>query len=177
MINAAPPYRREDRQAIRVPVVMPLVEVDVDQAGSLSVTLDHEPYSADGTLTRDDLKRVLDDIATDLGTAVRVEVHESDESTFTDIVTPEPPKLRTVQASRALTTLGQIAGEVAGDGFLPNEEVSVAVVVAHQLANSDGTATLRLPPALLEAHPGLVVLMGKRSGTVRIIGGVSGGLA
>lgn len=170
MINAAAPYRREDRQAMRVPVVMPLVEVDVDKQGFLTITLDREPYSADGSLTRDDLKRVLDDIAADLRTAVRVEVREADKSTFTDIVTPERPKLRTLQPVREATTS---VGEVAGEGFTPNEEVAVAVVVAHQVASTDGSARLRLPPALLEAHPGLVVLMGKKSGTVMVSGGAT----
>lgn len=170
MINAAATYRRDERQAVRVPVVMPLVEVTVDKKGYLTVTLDREPYSADGSLTRDDLKRVLDDIAADLGTAVRVEVHEADKSTFNDIVTPDRPKLRMVKTVREATTS---IGEVAGDGFLPNEEVAVAVVVAHQVASTDGSARLRLPPALLEAHPGLVVLMGKESGTVMISGGAA----
>lgn len=170
MINAAAPYRRDDRQAMRVPVVMPLVEVAVDKDGYLSVTLDREPYSADGSLTRDDLKRVLDDIAADLGTAVRVEVREADQSTFTDIVTPERPKVRMLRPVREATTA---VGEVAGEGFIPNEEVEVAVVVAHQVANTDGTARLRLPPALLEAHPGLVVFIGKSSGTVMVSGGAA----
>ncbi|WP_229662548.1 hypothetical protein [Nocardioides phosphati] len=170
MINAAAPYRRDDRQAVRVPVVMPLVEVEVDTDGFLAVTLDREPYSADGSLTRDDLKRVLDRIAADLGTAVRVEVREVDKSTFTDIVTPERPKVRTLQPVRKATTS---IGEVAGEGFIPNEEVAVAVVVAHQVASTDGTARLRLPPALLEAHPGLVVFMGKSSGTVMVGGGAA----
>ncbi|MBJ7353968.1 MAG: hypothetical protein JHC98_04010 [Thermoleophilaceae bacterium] len=168
MINAAAPYRRNDRQAVRVPVVMPLVEVEVDEKGFLNVTLDREPYSADGSLTREDLKRALDDIAADLGTAVRVEVLEADRSTFTDIVTPERRKLRMLKpACEAMTSIG----EVAGEGFLPNEEVAVAVVVAHQVASTDGTARLRLPPALLEAHPGLVVFMGRKSGTVMVSGG------
>lgn len=170
MINAAAPYRRDDRQAIRVPVVLPLVEVDVDKKGYLIVTLDREPYSADGSLTRDDLRRVVEAIAADLGTAVRVEVREADKSTFTDIVTPERPKLRMVKPEREATTW---IGEVAGDGFLPNEEVAVAVVVAHQVASADGTARLRMPPALLEAHPGLVVFMGERSGTVLVSGGAA----
>jgi len=170
MINAAAPYRRDDRQAVRVPVVMPLVEVEVDRKGFLTVALDHEPYSADASLTREDLQRVADEIAADLGAAVRVEVLESDGSTFTDIVTPERPRLRTVTPVREATTM---IGEVAGDGFLPNEEVAVAVVVAHQVASTDGTARLRLPPALLESHPGLVVFMGKRSGTVMVSGGAA----
>ena len=178
LINAAAPYRRDDRrddrQAVRVPVVMPLVEVDVDKDGYLTVALDHEPYSADGALTRDDLTRVLDEIAADLGTAVRVEVREADMSAFTDIVTPKCPKLAAVKPMREATTT---IGEVAGRGFLAGEEVAVAVVVAHQVASTDGTARLRLPPALLEAHPGLVVLMGKKSGTVMVSTSVEGGAA
>lgn len=172
LINATPPYRRDDRQDVRVPVVMPLLEVDVDKDGYLTVMLDHEPYSADGALTRGDLKRVLGEIAADLGTAVRVEVREADKSAFTDIVTPERPKLAAVNPIRQATTT---IGEVAGDGFLAGEEVAVAVVVAHQVASTDGTARLRLPPALLEAHPGLVVFMGKKSGTVMVSASVDAG--
>lgn len=170
MINATAPYRRDDRQAVRVPVVMPLVEVTVDQKGYLTITLDRESYSADGALQRDNLKHVIDKIAADLSTAVRVEVREADQSTFTDIVTPDRPKLHTVKPTRNAATA---VGEVAGDGFLPNEEIAVAVVVAHQVASTAGTARLRLPPALLEAHQGLVVLMGKKSGTVMISGGAA----
>lgn len=177
MINAAAPYRRDDRQTMRVPVVMPLVEVDVDKDGFLTVALDREPYSADGSLTRDDLRRVLDDIAADLGTAVRVEVHEADKSTFTDIITPEEPREQKVRLLRSVREAAASVGEVAGEGFMPNEEVAVAVVVAHQVANTDGTARLRLPPALLEAHPGLVVFMGKKSGTVMVSASVDGGAA
>lgn len=173
LINAAAPYRRDDRQDVRVPVVMPLVEVDVDEDGYLSVMLDHEPYSADGALTRNDLKQVLNEIAADLGTAVRVEVREADKSAFTDIVTPERPKLAAVKPMRQATTT---IGEVTGRGFLAGEEVAVAVIVAHQVATTDGTARLRLPPAVLEAHPGLVVFLGQRSGTVMISGSADAGV-
>jgi len=74
MLNAAAPYRRDDRSTLRVPVVMPLVEVVINEDGILTVTLDREPYSADGALRRDDLRRVLVGIANDLGTPIRVEV-------------------------------------------------------------------------------------------------------
>lgn len=170
MINAAAPYRRDDRTTMRVPIVMPLVEVTIDKEGFLAVLLDREPYSADGALQRDDLKQVLDDIAADLGTPIRVEVHEMDDSTFTDIVTPDRPKQPAVRPVRRVAAS---IGEVTGNGFLPNEDVAVAVVVAHQVASTDGTARLRLPPALLEAHPGLVILMGQKSGAVMVSGGAA----
>jgi hypothetical protein len=166
-MHAAAPYRRDERGSLRVPVVMPLVEVTVGEHGHLDVLLDREPYSAVGTLGRDDLKRLLNDIAADLGAPVRVEVHEADGATFTDIVAPPRPKLPAIRQIKPATTS---VGEVAGDGFLPNEEVAVAVVVAHQVASDDGVARLRLPPALLEAHPGIVVLMGQTSGTLMASG-------
>lgn len=167
LLNAAAD-RHDDHEAIRVPVVMPVVAVTIDQHGYLDVMLDREPYSADGVLKRDDLGRVLKDIAEDLGTPVRVEIRETDSSTFTDIVAPDRPRLHMITPPIEAPNL---AGVVAGDGFLPNEEVAVAVVVAHQLAGADGTARLHLPPALLEAHPGFVVLIGQKSGTVMVSGG------
>ena len=174
MLRTAAPYRRDDRASLRVPVVMPLVEVTVDQEGYLNVLLEREPYAADGALQREDLEKLLDSIAADLGTPVRVEVHEADGVTFTDIVTPSAPAARPVGQIRPATTS---VGEVTGDGFIPDEEVAVAVVVAHQVAGNDGTARLRLPPALLAAHPGLVVLMGQASGTVVTSGMAGGGAA
>ncbi|MFT4264093.1 MAG: hypothetical protein QM572_11975 [Nocardioides sp.] len=179
-------HRPEDRRTVRVPVVMPLVEVDVDHRGLLTVTLDHEPRPTEAALTREGLKPLLVEIANEIGTPVRVEVREADRSTFTDIVTPTPPTILTPttaaptnphtddrDAVDALATCDRRLGDVTGAGFLPDEEVAVAVVVAHQVAGSDGTARLHLPPALLEAHPGLLVLLGSRSQVVVIAGGAA----
>ncbi len=170
MTSAAAPYRRDDRSTVRVPVVMPLVEVTVHQDGDLTVMLDREPYSADGALRRDDLKRVLDEIAADLNTALRVEVHEADGSTFTDIITP-PRGIPVPTAAaeprppgrRALAS----AFSISGEGFTAGEQVEVCVVVARQIADDDGTAFLRLPPAVLADHPNLV-LVGRSSGAVAL---------
>lgn len=164
MLNTAAPYRRGDRQLVRVPVVLPLVEVVVDERGYLTISLDREPYSADDVLTRDDLHRVIDDIAADLGTAVRVEVHEADGSTFTDIVTPTTRPVPDAPVTR--TALASAFG-ICAEGFTAGEPVEVCLVVARQIADEDGTTHLRLPPALLEAHP-QVVLLGRASGVVAL---------
>jgi hypothetical protein len=171
MLNAAAPYRRDDRSTLRVPVVMPLVEVTVDEAGYLSVLLDREPYSADGSLQRDDLKHVLDDIAAELGTPIRVEVHEADDSAFTDIITPPRHMPVAPTTSGPRTALASPFG-IAGEGFTAGEKVAVCVVVARQVADDDGTAQLRLPPALLADHPG-VVLVGRSSGTIALSEGAA----
>ena len=177
MLNAAASYRREDRAAPhvaqRVPVVMPLVDVRIDVEGTVAVNLDREPYATDTPLHREDLQRLLRRLATDLDTPIRVEVREADGSAFTDIVTPEPQDLRLPSGHGPATAPpDQTTGETASGRFLPLEDVAVAVVIARQTASEDGLANLRLPPALLEAHAGRLVLVGQQSGTV-VVGGVS----
>lgn len=181
LLNSATPYRRDGQRTVRVPVVMPLVEVTVDDHGVLSVMLDHEPYSADGELRRADLEQVLHDIATDLDTPIRVEIHETDADTFTDIVLPTDSRSNG-QATSTATTRDEPAAPpssrgpgraMAADGFLPDEEIVVAVIVANRVAASDGSSTLRLPPALLESHAGKVMFFGRTSGTVVTPGGVA----
>jgi hypothetical protein len=169
MLNSAAPYRRDDRSTLRVPVVMPLVEVVVDEDGLLTVTLDREPYSADGALRREDLRRTLTDITADLRTPIRVEVREADGTTFTDIITPK--QRDTERAPAARRVLASAFG-ISGDGFTAGEEVEVCVVVARQVAADDGSTQLRLPPALLACHPD-VVLVGRISGAVALSGGAA----
>lgn len=182
MLNAAASYRREDRAAPRVeqrvPVVMPLVDVRIDVEGTVTVKLDREPYATDTPLHRGDLQRLLGKLATDIETPIRVEVREADGSTFTDIVTAESPEVALPEPLRPGTaahdqTAGQMESMTANGRFLPLEDVAVAVVIARQTASEDGVANLRLPPALLEAHAGRLVLVGQQSGAV-VMGGVSG---
>jgi len=61
---------------------------------------------------------------------------------------------------------------ISGDGFAAGEQVEVCVVVARQVAADDGSAQLRLPPALLASHPD-VVLVGRTSGAIALSGGVA----
>lgn len=159
--------RRETRT--RVPVVLPLVQITVSE-GQLDVLVDREPYDVDDTWTslgRAGVPRVVDQIATRLGCPVRVEVTDSDGAVLVDIVIPraestdeaeaEPP-----QSERSLTGL-------VADGFVPGEQVAVAVVVAHHCADVDGTTRFRCPPALLTYRRTTVVLLGRTSGTVAVI--------
>ena len=152
MLNAAAPVPpRRPRDAARPRRHARWSRSPSTRTGTSTVLLDREPYSADGALQRDDLQRVLDDIAADLGTPVRVEVHEADDSTFTDIVTT-PGTLRHAHRARgrAESTPRLVASAIAGDGFLPGEEVAVRVVVARQVADDDGTA--QTPPAACTAR-------------------------
>src|SRR5680860_841747 len=78
---------------VPVPVVLPFVEARIDSAGGMAVIVNREPYVIPANVVpagRPALTRILDEITTRLASPVRVEVHESDGTTFTDIVTPRP---------------------------------------------------------------------------------------
>jgi hypothetical protein len=176
MLNTATPYRRDNRSTMRVPVVMPLVEVTVDSNGYLTVLLDREPYVADRTLRRDALQALLEGIATELGTPIRVEVHEADNALYADIIIPTTPAPDSTpapvptQASTGRAVMGTALASafgVSAEGFTAGEQVQVCLVVARQNADPSGTAQLRLPPALLAEHLE-VVLVGRSSGVVAL---------
>jgi hypothetical protein len=148
---------------MKIPVVLSTVQVHIDNEGLLSVELDGAPYAADRQLSRADLAALLDEITTDLDTAVRVEVQEADGTTYADIATP--PERPTPGDPSQVTEPSPIARPhaLAGAGFDPGEEVALAYVVTRQTADSDGHASINLPPALLAATRGGLVLLGLTS--------------
>lgn len=166
----------------QVPVVLPHVRIVVDEAGTLAVSLDDQPVTPDGDAvwTRDDVAHVLDAVTRDRTVAVRIEVRESDGSVFTDIIHARRPR-----PSEITTQLDEVAPhgngeqpqrprlvEVSGDGFVPGEDVAVAVIVSHTDATGTGAARAlvdldRLTP-LLRSGPGEVILFGRISGTMHV---------
>lgn len=172
LLNPATAYRRSTSRP-KIPVVLPLVCVIVDGTGALSVTVDDEPLPDEAGLTRGELRPLLDRIAEERGSALRVEIHEPDGKVFTDFHTPEPtttpgPTPATVphpQKTRGRQPIVNVrAGSVTGEGFQPDEEIVVAIVVHRAVSSSDGTLDLHLPVALLDRQAGDVVLVGEQSG-------------
>jgi len=145
---------------MRVPAVLATAHVDVDMDGRLLVDIDGDPFGADRTLTRSDLAAVLDEISTTLGTAVRVEVRESDDTTYTDIATP--PQTKSAANTTEFVAPLPMPG-LSCTGFAPGEEVAIAYVVARQIADDSGQTALHLPPALASAHRHGLVLLGMTS--------------
>lgn len=146
---------------MKIPVVLSIVRVVIDADGVLAVDVDGVPRAFEQSRTRVHLRAVIDEITSDLGAPVRVEVQEADGSTFTDVATPptrapagaEPPPTPPPPA-------------LAGAGFHPGEEVALAYVVVRQNADAEGNTSLNLPPALLTATRGGLVLLGMTSQTV-----------
>lgn len=174
LLNPATAYRRSTSRP-RIPVVLPMVRVAVDDTGTLSVTIDDEPLPDEASvLTRGELRPLLDRIATDHGSALRVEIHEPDGKVFTDFHTPEPsptpePTSEVVSHERSAREARPMvrvqAGSVYGEGFQPGEEVVVAIIVHRTSAQADGTLDLRLPVSLLDRTAGDVVIVGEAGAT------------
>jgi hypothetical protein len=147
---------------VKIPVVLSTIHVDIDCGGVLSVDIDGRPHAADRDLGRKDLRTVLNEITTELETAVRVEVRESDGTTYADIATPPEPTARTEDEPIPSPRPPALAGA----GFKPGEEVALAYVVARHSADSNGNASINLPPSLMAATRGGLVLLGLTSQTV-----------
>lgn len=112
-------------------------------------------------------------VALDLGEAVHVVAVNPEGGMYTQICEPEPfpnraaPTPAAVPPPEALSPVEFPLG-VVGQGFLPGEQVCIAVVVAEREAGADGRAALPLPAPLLERLPSTIVLLGRTSGTLVI---------
>ena len=164
------------------PVDLPNVVVTVAADGTLIAVVDGvaHPQSAAGAWTRATFGSLMDEITKDRTVSVRVEVRECDGGVFTDIIHARertPPVRAAEQAPVPGTRRGRRAAtprplrlmEVEGQGFVPGEDVAVAVIVSHTDAAHTGSARALvdlddLPPDAT----GEVVLFGRISGTTAI---------
>lgn len=161
------------------PVELPHVLVAVAADGTLTATVDGTPFTAPGETawTRTTFGPLMDAITKDRTVAVRVEVRECDGSVFTDIIRPRTPRRAVVlpekpvpetRRSRHARRVPRLM-EVTADGFVPGEDVAVAVIVSHTDATGTGDArTLIDLDHILDAAGQEVILLGRISGTLAL---------
>jgi hypothetical protein len=182
-MNRKPPRRSAWREPAQTPVMLPHAVITIADAGVLNVNIDGTPYPppADGQAwTRRTFGVLLDAIAEGRTTAVRIEVRETDGSVFTDIIrtrrrtTPKPREAEPEKqrGKHATETRTPELVEVTGDGFVPGEDVAVALIISHTDATGTGHARtlldkIQISP-LLRDGAGEVVLLGRISGTVHV---------
>ncbi|GAA1553540.1 hypothetical protein [Brevibacterium picturae] len=185
-MNRKPPRRTPWQEPDETPVVLPHAVITVTEAGVLDVTVDGADFPAPegGTWTRSTFGTLLDGITQDRTITVRIEVHETDGTVFTDIIrarrrtTPQRPKIESEdQHGKHATIKGNKAPEpelveVTADGFVPGEDVAVAIIVSHTDATGTGAARTLLDKAqlgsLLHDGAGEVVVFGRVSGTTHV---------
>ncbi len=160
---------------------MPVVEFTIDGDGSMTVAADGVPYLPEPfapTWRRESFPMILDTLTARYRTPLRVQVREADGSTFTDIITPPRERLAPTpwEAPTTVTVTPPprsaappVLHQVAGLGFVPGEDVAVAIIHAHSDASGDGTArALLTTEQAAAAVTGEVILLGRVSGTLTI---------
>ena len=161
------------------PVELPHALVTVAEDGTLTATVDGTPFpSPDGSAwTRATFGPLMDAITKDRTIAVRVEVRENDGSVFTDIIRPRTPRraaplsempVPETRRSRHARRVPRMM-EVTADGFVPGEDVAVAVIVSHTDATGTGDARALVDlDTLPDATGQEVILLGRISGTFAV---------
>ena len=157
-----------------VPVSIPLVVLDVHEDGTVTVTVDGKRLDPDPFAPpwrRSSFGQIIDRATNDRTTPARVEVREADGTTFTDIIAARRRRSRPEPRPEPKAT-GPVFHTVEGEGFVPGEDVAVAVVTGHTDAALTGTARALIDPAGLgvDQAGGVieVILFGRVSGTTII---------
>jgi hypothetical protein len=179
---------RNAPDARRLPPVLPVIAMTIAADGTMTVAVDGaplEPPRFGPPWFRSSFAAVIDSVLEERGSPVRVLVYETDGTVFTDLITR--PLQRTldpttqlprreksaVASAHATETLIDAAMLIAPprvalgeDGFIPGEEVAVALIVRHTKASADGSARALLERGLCQVSvAGEVVLVGRISGT------------
>lgn len=140
-----------------VPLVLPAVEIRIDADGAATVTIDKEPYEAAASLRRDGIRRLVQDLANHYG-PIRVVIVEADGEEYVDIETPR----ELASDPRWRVDLPPAQQDSQGP-FHPDEDVLIAVIVGRRAPKPDGTAPLRVPPAIAQRYGDAVYLIGQAS--------------
>ena len=122
---------------------------------------------------RDELGRAIAELVVRFASPTRVEVRELDGSVYADILTPNPDEPAALE--EAPTPTRPVLVKFTAEGFVPGEDVAIALVLRHTSAAGNGTARALLDQAEQATVTGEVVLLGRISGTtaVRRVDGTS----
>lgn len=156
-------------------VDLPLASVHVDERGVMRVACDGRdfpPLNPDEEWTRARFGDLLDAITGHRTRTVRVEVHEFDGSVFTDIIhavqreqaIADVQSLSTIRRARH-RPMHQLI-EVTGSGFVPGEDVTVALSVSSAEGSADGSARAVIDLSRLMDHRSEILLIGRVSGVI-----------
>ncbi|WP_449276699.1 hypothetical protein [Leucobacter sp. GX24907] len=153
-----------------VPAVLPQILLEAVSDDLLIVTVNGDKLAAT-PVARNDAAATVTELVACLGSPTRVEVRELDGSTHADILTPprEQPRSRFAPPEHAKEPM-QVPGlvEFTAEGFVPGEDVAVAIVLRHASADHTGTARALIDRNETAPVQGEVVLLGRISGTTSV---------
>lgn len=157
------------------PIAIPLAVITVSERGTMNVSCnghDFPPPKPDAPWSRAGFGDLLDAISDHRTRTVRVEVHEFDGSVFTDIVhaarrqqaITDVQSPSTMRRARHRPTNQLI--EVTGSGFIPGEDVTVALPVSSAEGSDGGSARAVIDMSQLVDHRSEILLIGRISGVI-----------
>ena len=163
--------------AVKVPPVLPHVQISVSEGGVLTVLVDGVPYPPpeySPAWQRSSFPIIVQAILAERQSPIRVTVTETTGQTFTDFFTPPKPRApwqpetqpQTATAAQPIPVAAQAMEgppsppvAVSAANFIPGEDVAVAVVLTLGEAGADGVARAMLTTAQLAQSPFLEVLL------------------
>lgn len=178
------------------PTALPVVRLDLNADGHLTVHVDHEPWSPPAPysrqagpeipLGRSDVAWVLERLLSERDVPLRVVLHDAGR-VYQDLVLPErfkrddpsystaPPGFAPdrhrppLHEFQALVPQRRTGEWFDACSYEPGETVALAVVISRATADENGEITFRLPPAV-RARVGDVIAVGQDTGEVWIYG-------
>lgn len=165
------PHSATPKPRVVVPAVLPQILLEAVNADMLVVTVNGDRLAAT-PIRRDEITGTVTELVARLGSATRVEVRELDGSVHADILTPPTPESRSPFAppddhAPAPVTVPSLL-EFTADGFVPGEDVAVALILRHSSAGPTGTVRALIDRGEQPSIRGEVILLGRISGTTSV---------
>lgn len=161
------------------PVALPFAIITVGEVGKVHATLDGAeflPPGAKNSWTRAQFGELLDALTMGRTRTIRVEVRESDGTVFTDIIkaaqvsrqsmAPRQLQQGAPDSSRARRVDPPQLWEISGSGFIPGEDITVAIAVTSAEGDTAGVAHAVIDRSQLMGHATQVLLVGHISGRI-----------
>lgn len=156
--------RRGQKKRASSPPALPQIIAEIASPTHVVLTVNGRRLPS-ATASRSELGRVIAELVDQLGGPTRVEIHELDGNVWADILTPRRP---TVTGAESPRTPAPDLVELTSDGFVPGEDVAIALILRHTSASGHGTARALLDRAETAGEAGEVILLGRISGTTSI---------
>ncbi|MBG0716503.1 hypothetical protein G3N18_00115 [Microbacterium sp. 2C] len=159
------------KSGLVVPAVLPQILLEAVNADTLVVTVNGNRLAAT-PIRRDEITATVTKLVGRFGSPTRVEVREMDGSVHADILTPPAPEPRSPfappeDAAPALVALPSLL-EFTADGFVPGEDVALALILRHSSAGPTGSARALVDRGETPRATGEVILLGRISGTTSV---------
>ncbi|SJN44664.1 hypothetical protein FM104_13505 [Microbacterium esteraromaticum] len=161
------------------PVSIPLAIITVGEIGAVIATLDgvgFAPPAPAETWSRAQFGELLDTLTLGRKRTVRIEVRESDGTVFTDIIHAKRLKHGDQEADlmpptgphsrRERRRTPPLLLDISGSGFIPGEDITVAIPVTSAEGNATGDARAVVDLSRLLDHATEVMLIGHISGRI-----------